>query len=53
MLKKLLREYIYSPPTPSKAALDQLIKGCEIAINNAILLIKKNHNLHAVNEKQL
>lgn len=53
MLKKLLREYIYSPPTPSKAALDQLIKGCEIVINNTILLVKKNYNLYTTNKKQL
>lgn len=53
MLKKLLREHIYSPPTPSKAALDQLIKGCEMAINNTILLAKENHDLYAAHEKQL
>jgi hypothetical protein len=52
-LKKLLRERIYSPPTPTKAALDQIIKGCEMAMNNAILLTKENQDLHAVHEKQL
>jgi hypothetical protein len=53
MLKKLLREHIYSPPTPTKAALDQIIKGCEMAMNNAVLLAKENHNLRAAHEKQL
>jgi hypothetical protein len=52
-LKKLLRERTYSPPTPSKAALDQLIKGCEMAMNNAILLAKENRDLRAAHEKQL
>jgi hypothetical protein len=52
-LKKLLRERTYSPPTPSKAALDQLIKGCEMAMNNAILLAKENCDLRAAHEKQL
>jgi hypothetical protein len=52
-LKKLLRERTYSPPTPTKAALDQLIKGCEMAMNNAILLAKENHDLRAAHEKQL
>ena len=28
-VKKLLRQHPNSPPTPSKAALNQLIKGCE------------------------
>jgi hypothetical protein len=40
-LKKLLREYIYSPPTPTKAMLDYIIKGCEMVINNTILLRKE------------
>jgi hypothetical protein len=52
-LKKLLRERTYSPPTPTKAALDQLIKGCEMAMNNAILLAKENRDLRAAHEKQL
>jgi hypothetical protein len=52
-LKKLLRERTHSPPTPTKAALDQLIKGCEMAMNNAILLAKENQDLRAAHEKQL
>jgi hypothetical protein len=52
-LKKLLREHTNSPPTPTKAALDQLIKGYEMAINNAILLAKENYDLYAAYEKQL
>jgi hypothetical protein len=52
-LKKLLRERIYSPPTPTKAVLDQIIKGCEMAMNNAVLLAKENQDLCAAHEKQL
>lgn len=52
-LKKLLQERIYSPPTPTKAVLDHIIKGCEIAINNTILLRKEVQDLCAAHEKQL
>jgi hypothetical protein len=52
-LKKLLRERTYSPPTPTKAALDHIIKGCEMAINNTILLRKEVQDLCAAHEKQL
>ncbi|KAG2001081.1 hypothetical protein GB937_010526 [Aspergillus fischeri] len=52
-LKKLFRERIYSPPTPTQAVLDQIIKGCEMAMNHAIILRKENHNLRAAHEKQL
>ena len=52
-LKKLLREHTHSPSTPTKAALDQLIKGCEMAMNNAILLAKENQDLRTAHEKQL
>ncbi|KAJ8225202.1 hypothetical protein LV156_009124, partial [Aspergillus fumigatus] len=52
-LKKLLRERTYSPPTPTKAVLGQIIKGCEMAMNNAALLAKENHDLRAAHEKHL
>ena len=32
-IKKLLRNRTQSPSSPTKSALDQLIKGCEIAMN--------------------
>jgi hypothetical protein len=52
-LKKLLKERTCSPSTPTKAALDQLIKGCEMAMNSAILLAKENQDLRAAHEKEL
>ena len=38
---------------PSKIALDQLIKGCGMAINNAVLLSKENQDLRAAHVKQI
>ena len=52
-IKKLLRERTCSPSTPTKSALGQLIKGCEIAVNSAALLAKENLDLRATNEKRL
>ena len=52
-VKKLLRQHPNSPPTPSKAALNQLIKGCELAMNSALLLAHENQELRASHEKQL
>lgn len=51
-IKKLLRHHTNSPPTPSKSALNQLIKGCEMAMNSAVLLAKENEDLHIAHEKQ-
>ena len=52
-IKQLLKQRTNSPPTPSKIALDQLIKGCGMAINNAVLLSKENQDLRAAHEKQI
>lgn len=51
-IKKLLRHRTQSPPSPTNTALNQLIKGCEIAMNSAILLAKENQDLRAAHEKQ-
>ena len=51
-IKKLLRGRTCSPSPPTKAALDQLVKGCEMAMNSAILLAKENQDLRATNEKR-
>ena len=44
-VKKLLKEGSRSPSTPSKRALDEFIKGCEVAIYNAGLLAQENKDL--------
>ncbi|KAL1986328.1 hypothetical protein VTN96DRAFT_9566 [Rasamsonia emersonii] len=41
-----------SPPSPINVALNQLIKGCQLAMNSAVILAKENHDLQAANEKQ-
>lgn len=51
-IKKLLKRRSNSPPTPTKSAMDQLIKGCQMAMNSATILAKENHDLQAANEKQ-
>ena len=52
-IKKLLRDRTCSPSPPTKAALNQLIKGCEMAMNSAVILAKENQDLRATNEKKL
>ena len=53
IIKKLLRECSHSPSTPTKSALKQVFKGCEMAMNSAILLAHENQELQASHEKQL
>lgn len=52
MIKALLKRRTQSPPSPTNAALNQLIKGCQLAMNSAVILAKENHDLRAANEKQ-
>ena len=51
-VKKLLKRHSNSPPSPAKSAMDQLIKGCQMAMNSTTILTKENHDLRAANEKQ-
>jgi hypothetical protein len=51
-VKKLLKQRSQSPLTPSKLAVQQLIKGCEMAMHSAALLAKENRDLRAANEKE-
>lgn len=51
MLKDLLKQRSKSPPSPSKAILDQIIKGHCIALHNTALLAQENANLRTANEK--
>ncbi|KAG2000748.1 hypothetical protein GB937_010876 [Aspergillus fischeri] len=51
-IKKPLKQGSHSPSSPSKRALEQLIKGCEIALHSAALLAKENHDLRLANEKE-
>jgi hypothetical protein len=51
-IKALLKQHTQSPPTPTKQALDQLIKGCRLAMHSAVILATENRDLRAANEKQ-
>jgi hypothetical protein len=50
-VKKLLRKSPCSPSSPSKQALDEFIKGCELAIYNASLLARKNSDVRTAIRK--
>jgi hypothetical protein len=52
LLKQCLSQQDQSPPTPTERALDQLVKGCEIAIHNAKILASYNQQLLAENKRQ-
>jgi hypothetical protein len=49
-VKKLFRRRSGSPPSPSKQALEELVKGCELAIYNATLLARENCDLRSAIE---
>ena len=50
-VKKLLKRGSKSPSTPSKKALQQIIKGCETVIYNTAQLVNDNHILRAANKE--
>jgi hypothetical protein len=52
-IKDYLKRRTKSPPSLIEAALDQLVKGCEMAMNSAILLVEENRQLRAINAKQV
>ena len=52
-IKDYLQRRTKSPPSPTEAALNQLVKGCEMAMNSAILLAEENRQLRAINAKQV
>lgn len=50
-IKTLIRYRTQSPPSPTVRAVNQLIKGCEMAMHSSILLAIENKDLRAANEK--
>lgn len=46
-IKTLLRQRSYTPPSPAKTALMQLVKGCEIAMHNGAILAQEVTKLRA------
>jgi hypothetical protein len=52
-IKALLKQRTRSPSTPTNEALNQLVKGCQLAMHSAAILARENQELRAANEKQL
>ena len=52
LLKGLLKQRSNSPPSPSKTAVDQIIKGAYISMHNAAILAQENAVLRHANEKK-
>ena len=52
MLKRYLKQRTYSPPSPTEQALGQLVKGCEMAMLSAVLLVSENKKLYMENQRQ-
>jgi hypothetical protein len=51
-IKEYIRYRIKSPSSPTDLTLNQLVKGCQMAMNSAILLAEENRQLRAENERQ-
>jgi hypothetical protein len=52
LLKQCLIQQDQPPPTPTERALNQLVKGCEMAIHNARILASQNQQLLTENKRQ-
>ena len=39
-------------PTPENQALNQLVKGCQLAMHSAVLLAEENRQLRSENKRQ-
>jgi len=51
-IKGYIRRRTQSPPSPTDLALNQLVKGCQMAMHSAILLTEENRRLRSENERQ-
>ena len=52
VVRTLLKLRTQSPPSPTERALNKLVKGCQMAMYNAVLLASENTDLRAANQKQ-
>jgi hypothetical protein len=52
LIKGYLRRRSKSPPSPTDTAINQLVKGCQLAMHGAVLLADENERLRAMNERQ-
>jgi hypothetical protein len=51
-IKKYLKRRTQSLPSLTKRALDQLVKGCQMAMHSAAILARENRELKTANTKQ-
>ena len=51
-IKTLLKRRTQSPPSPTDRVLNQLVKGCQMAMHNTVLLASEVKELRTANEKQ-
>lgn len=51
-IKAFLKQRPNSSPSPTNPALDQLIKGCQLAMHSAVPLAKENADLRAMDERK-
>jgi hypothetical protein len=52
LIRQYLKRRTQSPPSPADKALNQLVKGCQLAMHNAVLLANQNEKLYAENQRQ-
>ena len=52
-IETYLKRRTQSPPSPTNIALSQLVKGCQIAMNSAIILAEENRQLRLENARQV
>ena len=52
LIRGYLKRRTHSPPSPTEQALSQLVKGCEMAMSSAVLLVSENEKLRVENQRQ-
>ena len=52
LIKQYLQHHSQSPSSSTKQVLDQLMKGCQIVMHNAVLLANQNEKLFTENQHQ-
>ncbi len=52
LIKQYRKRRTYIPPSPTERALNQLVRGCELAMNSAAMLASDNAQLREESERQ-
>ena len=45
LIKSYIKRHTHTPPSPTEQALNQLVKGCELAMHSAVILASENEKL--------